>query len=110
VTTKTDEDIRRHVEAELFCCPDVDESAIAVRVTEGTATLSGFVRRLLDKYGAEDVVRRVAGVLAVANCLQVLGATTPAAPPASRDSQPAQSFFASKRPAENKKPIPIKVR
>jgi len=67
----TDDDIRASVEAELRACPDVDETDIAVKVTRGTVLLTGFVRNLFHKYGAEDAVTRVAGVVAVANDIQV---------------------------------------
>jgi osmotically-inducible protein OsmY len=71
VTTRTDGDIQRHIEAELFCCPDVDETDILVKVSDGIVSLSGFVRDFFDKYGAEDAVKRVAGVVAVANGIRV---------------------------------------
>jgi osmotically-inducible protein OsmY len=41
----------------------------------GAVRLSGYVRNLFDKYGAEDAVRRVAGVAAVANDILVRPAT-----------------------------------
>ena len=66
-----DSDIQRHVESELFACPDVDETNIAVRVIDGTVTLSGYARSLFDKFAAEDVVKRVRGVTAVANAIEV---------------------------------------
>ena len=69
--THPDSDIQRQVESELFACPDVDETDIAVKVTEGTVTLTGYARSFFDKYGAEDAVKRVRGVTAVANALQV---------------------------------------
>jgi osmotically-inducible protein OsmY len=68
---RSDDDIRKNVEAELRCCPDVDETDIAVKVTRGTVTLTGFVRNVFHKYGAEDAVKRVAGVAAVANDIQL---------------------------------------
>jgi osmotically-inducible protein OsmY len=68
---RSDDDIRKNVEAELRACPDVDETDIAVKVTHGTVTLTGFVRNLFHKYGAEDAVKRVAGVAAVANDIHV---------------------------------------
>jgi osmotically-inducible protein OsmY len=71
VTTRSDSDIQRNIEAELFCCPDVDETDISVKVSQGVVSLSGFVRDFFDKYGAEDAVKRVAGVVAVANGLEV---------------------------------------
>jgi osmotically-inducible protein OsmY len=40
-------------------------------VIDGTVTLTGLVRNLFHKYGAEDAVKRVAGVVGVANNIQV---------------------------------------
>ena len=68
---RADREVKQDVEAELRCHPDVDETHIAVEVTEGAVRLSGYVRNLFDKYGAEDAVRRVAGVNAVANDIAV---------------------------------------
>jgi len=64
-------DIRHQVESELFACPDVDETDIAVKVTDGTVTLTGYARSFFDKYGAEDALKRARGVSAVANDIQV---------------------------------------
>jgi osmotically-inducible protein OsmY len=71
VIDRADSDIQRHVEAELFCSPGVDEAGIEVRVSKGRVTLSGFVPRLLDKYAAEDAARRVPGVAGIANDIRV---------------------------------------
>jgi|SRR5579872_2555984 len=68
---KSDRDIRQDVEAELKWSPDVEETDIAVKVTEGAVTLSGFVKSFFEKYRAEVAARRVKGVAAVANDLQV---------------------------------------
>jgi osmotically-inducible protein OsmY len=64
---RVDREVRQDVEAELRCNPDVDDTHIAVEVAHGAVRLSGYVRNLFDKYGAEDAVRRVAGVATVAN-------------------------------------------
>jgi osmotically-inducible protein OsmY len=69
--SRHDSDIQRQVESELFACPDVDETDIAVKVTDGTVTLTGYARSFFDKYGAEDAVKRVRGVNAVANDIEV---------------------------------------
>lgn len=80
---RTDREIQRHVEAELFGSPGVDESGIDVRVSNGRVTLSGHVPRLLDKYAAEDTAKRIPGVSGVANDIRVSsipnskGATAP---------------------------------
>lgn len=68
---RSDSDIQQRIEAELWCCPDVDETDIGVRVAGGVVTLTGYVRNFFHKYGAEDAVKRVPGVVAIANDIQV---------------------------------------
>lgn len=68
--TRSDTDIKLNIEGELRCCPQVDESGVLVKVTDGIVTLSGYVRNFFHKYGAEDAVKRVAGVIAIANDIQ----------------------------------------
>lgn len=69
--SRPDSDLQHRVESELFACPDVDETHIAVTVSDGTVILTGYARSLLDKCGAEDAVKRVRGVTAVANAIEV---------------------------------------
>ena len=66
---KSDSDIRCAVEAELSAHPLVDDTDIVVKVERGVVTLSGYVRNLFHKYGAEDAVKRVAGVVSVINTI-----------------------------------------
>lgn len=68
---KPDSEIKRDVEAELRWTPDVDDTDIAIKVTDGEVTLSGFAGSYLEKYRAEIAVRRVKGVTAVANDIAV---------------------------------------
>src|SRR5882762_7903508 len=68
---RADEDIKRDVEAELRWDKDIDATDIAVAVKDGVVTLTGFVRSYTQKYEAERDAKRVAGVLAVANDLEV---------------------------------------
>ena len=68
---RADGEVKHAIESELRCHPHVDETHIAVEVLRGAVRLSGYVRKLFDKYGAEDAVRRVAGVNAVANDIVV---------------------------------------
>jgi osmotically-inducible protein OsmY len=68
---KADTDIERDVEAELQWSPEIDETDIAVKVTGGVVTLTGFAKSYFEKYRAEAAVKRVAGVNAVANDLAV---------------------------------------
>jgi osmotically-inducible protein OsmY len=66
-----DDDIKRDVEDELRWDPDIDSTDIAVAVKNGVVTLTGFVRNYSSKFKAEDAAKRVAGVAAVANDLEV---------------------------------------
>jgi osmotically-inducible protein OsmY len=68
---KSDEEIRRDVEAELRWDPDVDPKDIGVAVSEGVVTLAGFVRSYSQKLEAERDAKRISGVRAVANDLEV---------------------------------------
>ena len=68
---KSDSDIKRDVEQELKWDPDLDTTDIAINVKSGVVTLTGFVRSYSQRYGAERDAKRVAGVLAVANDIEV---------------------------------------
>jgi osmotically-inducible protein OsmY len=68
---KTDEDIKRDVEAELRWDPDIDPTDISVNVKDGVVSLTGFVKSYLQKFEAEKDAKRVAGVLGIANDLEV---------------------------------------
>jgi osmotically-inducible protein OsmY len=68
---KTDDEIRRDVEAELQYDPDIQADDIAVTVKEGVVTLAGFVRSYAQKWQAERDAKRVSGVRAVANDIEV---------------------------------------
>ena len=68
---KSDAEIERDVRDELKWDPDLDATDIGVSVKDGVVTLTGFVRSFTDKYEAEAAAKRVAGVVAVANDLEV---------------------------------------
>ena len=68
---RADDDIKRDVEAELRWDHDIDAADIGVAVKNGVVTLTGFVRSYTQKYDAERDAKRVSGVLAVANDLEV---------------------------------------
>ena len=68
---RSDEEIKRDVEAELRWDPDIDPTDIAVAVKNGVVTLTGFVKSYNDKWEAERDAKRVSGVLGVANDLEV---------------------------------------
>jgi osmotically-inducible protein OsmY len=68
---RLDSDIKRDVEDELRWDPDIDATDIGVAVHNGVVTLTGFVRSYAQKTQAEVDAKRVAGVSAVANDIQV---------------------------------------
>jgi osmotically-inducible protein OsmY len=68
---KSDDDIKRDVEAELQWDPEIDATDITVAVKDGVVTLAGFVVNYWDKEKAEAAAKRVAGVVGVANDIEV---------------------------------------
>jgi osmotically-inducible protein OsmY len=68
---KSDSDIKRDVEAELKWDPDIDPTDIGVAVKDGVVTLAGFVRSYTQRWQAERDVKRVSGVVGVANDIEV---------------------------------------
>jgi len=59
------------VENELMWGPSVNEAHIGVTTKEGVVTLTGHVPSYAEKYGAEKAAKRVYGVKAVADELDV---------------------------------------
>src|SRR5580704_18490510 len=68
---RSDSEIERDVKDELQWDPDLDATNIAVSVKDGVVTLAGYVKSYTDKYEAEAAAKRVAGVLGVANDIEV---------------------------------------
>jgi osmotically-inducible protein OsmY len=68
---KSDSEIERDVRDELKWDPDLDADDIAVSVKNGVVTLAGFTKSYTDSWEAEAAAKRVAGVLAVANDIEV---------------------------------------
>jgi osmotically-inducible protein OsmY len=68
---RLDEDIKRDVEDELRWDPDIDATDVAVAVKDGVVTLAGFVRSYRQRRRAEEDAKRVAGVVGVANNIEV---------------------------------------
>ncbi len=60
-----DEDLQQRVCGALIESADLDSSAIAVRVANGTVTLSGSVRTHFERQTALQLARAEAGVRAV---------------------------------------------
>src|SRR5690242_7697175 len=75
---KIDTDLQQDVIDELVWEPGIDAAAIGVAVEDGVVTLTGHVPSFAEKWTAEDVARRVAGVRAVANeiAVRLPGAST----------------------------------
>ena len=68
---RSDAEIERDVNEELEWEPDLNAVDIAASVKNGVVTLTGFVPSYTDKYEAEQAAKRVAGVRAVANDIEV---------------------------------------
>lgn len=69
--SRTDITLREDVVHQLEWDPEVDASAIGVTADEGAVTLSGFIDSYAGKLAAERAAKRVRGVRAVANELEV---------------------------------------
>lgn len=68
---RSDQQIREEVQETLDQDPKISARDIAVAVRNGVVTLAGFVRAFGEKSRAEADARRVAGVLGIANDIEV---------------------------------------
>jgi osmotically-inducible protein OsmY len=68
---KTDNAIRHDVEEELRWEPEVDDTDISVKINNGVETLLGFVSSYAQKYRAGTAAKRIGGVTALANDIEV---------------------------------------
>jgi osmotically-inducible protein OsmY len=68
---RSDTEILQDVIAELKWDPSLRSDDVAVSVRDGVVTLAGFVDSYADKWKAERIASRVAGVRAVANDVEV---------------------------------------
>ncbi len=68
---RPDTEIRHDVEEELDRDPQIGTRDIAVAVRNGVVTLAGFVHSFGDRAQAEADVKRVKGVAAIANDIEV---------------------------------------
>ena len=71
VIEAADVELRESVVRQLETNPEVDTSAIGITADEGVVTLTGFVATYGAKLEAERTVKRIFGVRAVVNDLQV---------------------------------------
>lgn len=69
---KTDTELRREVEEELFWESEVPDARVGVAVSEGVVTLTGHLDTYVQKDAAQQAAQRVAGVRAVAVELDVI--------------------------------------
>jgi osmotically-inducible protein OsmY len=70
-----DKDLASVADTALRESAEIQATDIAVNVTEGVIALGGYVRCFSDKYRAEDLVKCLPGVLAVANDIEVLSSS-----------------------------------
>ena len=68
---KSDKQLQHDVLAELDWDASIDESQIEVTTNQGVVTLSGHVLTHSDKHAAEQLTKRVHGVQAIANEIEV---------------------------------------
>ena len=74
--SKTDIQLKQDIEAELRWDPKVNAAQIGVTVDKGAVSLLGEVDTYPEKWAAEEAVKRVGGVRAVAQDLKVKLVTT----------------------------------
>ncbi|MDO8179965.1 MAG: BON domain-containing protein [Undibacterium sp.] len=67
----SDREIKKNVEAELQWDPDINTTDIAIAVKNGVVDLAGYVPSYAQKSQAESDVKRIAGVVGIANDLEV---------------------------------------
>jgi len=68
---KTDSELRRDVQRELEWDPSIDARSIGVAAKNGVVTLTGYVSSYGDKWQAEHIAKRVAGVTTLANDIEL---------------------------------------
>jgi osmotically-inducible protein OsmY len=68
---KTDVELRNDVQDELKWTPGLNSTAIGVAVKDGVVMLTGYVDSWLEKQSAERAAKRVSGVKAVAEEIEV---------------------------------------
>jgi osmotically-inducible protein OsmY len=69
---QTDTQLHDSVQRQLEWDPEIDAHDVAVTASDGVVTLTGFVHSYATKLAAERSVKRVRGVRAVANDIQVV--------------------------------------
>ena len=86
VKTRPDTAISQDVILELKWDPKITSNDIAVAVKDGVVTLSGFAPNFMEKDAAEKAAKRVYGVRAVANDIQIRLSSAPTDPEIAREA------------------------
>ena len=68
---KTDAELEADVEAELLWDPRIDADGLLVSVRDGIVSLGGHVASYAEKWAAESAAKRISGVRALVNELEV---------------------------------------
>jgi osmotically-inducible protein OsmY len=97
--TKTDADLQKSAIRALAIDPQVDETAIGVSLYHGVVTLNGVVGSWAEKHAASEAAHTVAGVLDVANDIEIR-------PPWSTRRSDADIAAAVRRALERDTPTP----
>jgi hypothetical protein len=69
---RSDNDIKRDVDADLPWNPELDSTDIATKITDGAVALYGFARSFQERHQAELSVKRITVVEAVTNDLAIM--------------------------------------
>ena len=69
--TKTDVELKKDILEELLYDPGVNVTDIGVLVKDGTVTLGGYASSYMEKLNAVRAAKRVVGVIAIADDIQV---------------------------------------
>ncbi len=67
----SDSEIKKNVEAELQWDPNIQATDIGITVKSGVVAMNGYVPNYVQKFQAEADVKRIAGVVGVANDIEV---------------------------------------
>jgi osmotically-inducible protein OsmY len=87
---KSDSELQHDIEEELTNESDVNVEQLDVQVYKGTVKLTGTVSSDLEKWKADDAVRRTPGITDLVNEIQVIKALAE-----SRDADVARPWFPS---------------
>ena len=85
---RPDQDIAADAGDRLHSAPGLDDQDIAIKVIDGVVLLAGIARSDLERTQAEQIVKRIRGVMGLTNCLTVCPrtATVPPDPDITREA------------------------